>query len=218
VVVNIGVLALQGDVSEHIRAFERALSVLGEDRGSVIPVRRRDQIPDFDAIAIPGGESTTISRLIDRNRMREPLIDFDGGIFATCAGMVLVGSEVDDPGLQPLGIIDMKVRRNAFGRQRDSFEAELRIEGLVAPFRGIFIRAPVATECGQLARCLCRIPEGAVAVAQGPHMALSFHPELGRDPGVHLLFLGGLGMGESRFSQGTGQLICETSAAHKKRP
>ncbi len=191
-VVKIGVLALQGDVSEHIRAFEKALSVLGDDRGLVIPVRGRDQIPDLDAIAIPGGESTTIARLIDRNRMRELLIDFEGGLFATCAGMVLVASEVDDPELLPLGIMDMSVRRNAFGRQKDSFEAELRIEGLIRPFRGIFIRAPVATECGHSAHCLCRIPEGAVAVAQGPHMALSFHPELGNDPGIHLLFLRGL--------------------------
>ncbi len=191
-VVKIGVLALQGNVSEHIRAFERAISVFGEHRGSVIPIREKNQIPKLDAIAIPGGESTTISRLIERNSLREPLIDFDGGIFATCAGMVLVATEVDDPDLLPLGIMDMKVRRNAFGRQKDSFEAELRIEGLVSPFPGIFIRAPIATECGDRARCLCRIPEGAVAVAQGRHLALSFHPELSNDPGVHLLFLRGL--------------------------
>ncbi len=192
-VVNIGVLALQGDVSEHIRAFERTLTNPGREAVRVVRVNSKEQIANLDALAIPGGESTTITRLIERNGMRQPIVEFDGGILATCAGMVLMASEVDDPELEPLGLIDMKVTRNAYGRQRESFEADLVVEGLREPFRGYFIRAPVVTECGPLARCLSRFRENPVAVAQGKHMALAFHPELGDDPAMHRLFLRGLG-------------------------
>ncbi|HRU80640.1 MAG TPA: pyridoxal 5'-phosphate synthase glutaminase subunit PdxT, partial [Methanolinea sp.] len=116
--VRLGVLALQGDVSEHILGFERALRVMGEADWAVIPVRKPGDLEGLHGLAIPGGESTTISRLIGKNGLFEPLAGFEGGIFATCAGMVLVADRVDDPRVKPLGLIDMAVQRNAFGRQR----------------------------------------------------------------------------------------------------
>jgi len=195
--VRIGVLALQGNVSEHIAAFERALACLGYgEAGSVFPVRRTEDLSGCIAIAIPGGESTTISRLIEKNRLFEPLRTFRGGIFATCAGMVLIASRVEDSRIRTLGLIDVYVDRNAFGRQKESFEADLTVSGLSGgPFHAIFIRAPVAkTAAGSGARVLASIPKGIVAVEQGKHMALSFHPELGEDTRLHERFLKNLGL------------------------
>jgi 5'-phosphate synthase pdxT subunit len=194
--VKIGVLALQGDVSEHIRAFEGALRQMGSpgDAAAVVPLRKAGQIPDLDAIAIPGGESTTISRLIDKNGMYSPLIEFDGGIFATCAGMVIIASKVDDPRVHPLGLIGIEVERNAFGRQKESFEMDLPIEGLESPFHAVFIRAPVAVRHDPDVRVLARIDAGIVAVTRGKHMALAFHPELGHDYRLHRRFLENLGI------------------------
>jgi len=193
---RLGVLALQGDVSEHILAFSRALRAVGEVNGSVIPVRKPRDLEGLQGLAIPGGESTTISRLIERNGLFELLVDFDGGIFATCAGMVLVASRVDDPRVRPLGLLDMTVKRNAFGRQRDSFEADLSVKGLDRPFHACFIRAPVATAIGKDVETLARIDAGVVAVRKGKHMALSFHPELGDDSRLHVMFLERLFTGE----------------------
>ena len=190
--VKVGVLALQGDVAEHIAAFREALA----DRpgSSVAPVRRAEDVAGLDALAIPGGESTTISRLIGKNGLYEPLAGFEGGIFATCAGMVLVADRVDDPRVRTLSLIPMHVARNAFGRQVDSREAMLEVGGLAEPFRAVFIRAPVATEAGSGVEVLARIPEGIVAVRSGRHMAFAFHPELGGDLRLHRMFLEGLGV------------------------
>jgi 5'-phosphate synthase pdxT subunit len=188
--VRVGVLALQGDVSEHVAAFRRVL--VDEPGSTVAPVRHAGQVPDLDGLAIPGGESTTISRLIEKNGMYRPIAEFEGGIFATCAGMVLIASEVDDPRVHPLRIVDMRVKRNAFGRQVDSREAFLEVEGLREPFHAVFIRAPVATGVGPGVEVLARIPEGIVAVRKGRHMAFAFHPELARDLRLHRMFLEGL--------------------------
>ncbi|NYT06593.1 MAG: pyridoxal 5'-phosphate synthase glutaminase subunit PdxT [Methanomicrobiales archaeon] len=190
--VKVGVLALQGDVSEHIAAFQQALRSAGEADTGVVPVRRAADIPLLDALAIPGGESTTISRLIDKNAMRSPIERFEGGIFATCAGMVLLAGTVDDPRVSPLALMDMSVARNAFGRQRESFEASVRIRGLAEPFHAVFIRAPVVTATGPRAEPLAAVDAGIVAVRQGLHMAFSFHPELSGDIRLHRMFLDGL--------------------------
>ncbi len=194
--VRIGVLALQGDVSEHIGAFERALACRGLiDQSSVFPIKRPAELGSCDALAIPGGESTTISRLIEKNQLHEPIRRFSGGIFATCAGMVLIATQVDDPRVRPLGLIDMAIDRNAFGRQKESFEADLPVPGLNGgPFHAIFIRAPVATKAGTGVTVLSRLPQGIVAVEQGRHMALAFHPELGQDTRLHEHFLRNLGL------------------------
>lgn len=189
--VKVGVLALQGDVAEHITAFREALA----DRpgSSVVPVRKAADLVDLDALAIPGGESTTISRLMGKNGLYDPIAEFGGGIFATCAGMVLIADRVDDPRVRTLSLIPMHVARNAFGRQVDSREAMLEVAGLAEPFRAIFIRAPVATEAGAGVQVLARIPEGIAAVRNGRHMAFAFHPELGGDLRLHRMFLEGLG-------------------------
>jgi 5'-phosphate synthase pdxT subunit len=192
---RIGVLALQGDVSEHIDAFRNAVRTFGcEASVEVTGVRRPDEIPILDALAIPGGESTTISRLIDKNGFFKRLVEFDGGIFATCAGMVMMAQNVDDPRVHPLGLMDYTVIRNAFGRQRESFEAEVSIAGLDRPFHAFFIRAPVAEHPGNRIKIMGTIPEGIIALEQDRYMALSFHPELGHDPRLHIRFLKNCGL------------------------
>jgi 5'-phosphate synthase pdxT subunit len=194
--VRIGVLALQGNVSEHVESFLLALDRMGkEDASEVFEVRRPDDLSGCDALAIPGGESTTISRLIDKNRMYDPIRSFSGGIFATCAGMVLMATHVDDSRVHTLDLIDVTVDRNAFGRQRESFETDLHIKGMEGnPFHAIFIRAPVATRIGRGVSVLTRLDNGAVAVESGKHIALSFHPELTDDTRLHERFLKKLGV------------------------
>ena len=191
--VRIGVLDLQGDVSEHTDAFRRALAESGLSEGSeVFTVRRADQIPSCDGLVIPGGESTTISRLIDKNGMRKPLEQFTGGIFATCAGLILLAKVVPDPRVKPLGLLDIDVERNAFGRQKDSFEADLVMKGLDGSFHAVFIRAPVISRIGISVEVLAEVDGAPVAVRQGKHLGLCFHPELSGDTRLHRMFLDGL--------------------------
>ena len=194
--VKIGVLALQGNVSEHIDAFRQALNTMGQGNSSdIIEVRHPADLTECNALAIPGGESTTISRLIEKNHLHEPLCTFQGGIFATCAGMVLIATQVNDERVHSLGLIDMIVDRNAFGRQKESFEADLPVKGLEGgPFHAIFIRAPVAIEVGPGVTVLSKINQGVVAVESGKHMALAFHPELTCDTRLHERFLKNLGV------------------------
>jgi pyridoxal 5'-phosphate synthase pdxT subunit len=194
-IVKVGVLALQGDVSEHVDAFFKALASCGCREGStVVEVRSPADLVGCAALAIPGGESTTISRLIDKNGLYEPVRDFKGGIFATCAGMILMATDVGDPRVHSLGLMDMTVDRNAFGRQRESFEADIPIERLAGgPFHAVFIRGPVVTEVGNGVVVLARIDQGIVAVEKGKHMALAFHPELGGDLRLHEWFIRNLG-------------------------
>ena len=161
----------------------------------VFEVRSPADLADCHALAIPGGESTTISRLIDKNGLYDPIRSFNGGIFATCAGMVLMAKAVEDPRVHPLGLIDMKVDRNAFGRQRESFESDLMIEHLQGgPFHAVFIRAPVVTSVGKDVRVLARVDQGIVALEYRKHVAFAFHPELGEDTRIHEQFLQNLGI------------------------
>jgi 5'-phosphate synthase pdxT subunit len=193
---KIGVLALQGNVSEHIDAFLLALERMGHGPSSeVFEVRSPADLAECHALAIPGGESTTISRLIDKNDLFEPIRSFRGGIFATCAGMVLMATHVDDPRVHPLGLMDMTVDRNAFGRQKESFEADIAIEGLDGgAFPAVFIRAPLVTATGSGIKIISRIPQGIIACECGRYMAFAFHPELGGDTRLHERFLKGLGI------------------------
>lgn len=194
--VRIGVLALQGNVSEHIDAFLLALERMGYGPSSeVFEVRSPADLVKCNTLAIPGGESTTISRLIEKNNLFEPLQSFPGGIFATCAGMVLMATRVDDPRVRPLGLIDMTIDRNAFGRQKESFEADIAIEGLDrGAFHAVFIRAPLVSATGKGVKITSRLPQGIVAVECGRNMAFAFHPELGGDTRLHERFLKGLGI------------------------
>ena len=197
--VKIGILALQGNVSEHIDAFVLALDRLGWGRSSdVITVRHPTDLEGCHALALPGGESTTISRLINKNHLFEPIRNFSGGIFATCAGMVLIATHVDDARINTLNLIDITVDRNAFGRQRESFETDISLTGVNGGnFHAIFIRAPVVTHAGPGVTVLSRLDQGIVAVEQGKHMALSFHPELCRDTRLHERFLKRIGVQSS---------------------
>lgn len=193
---RIGVLALQGDVSEHIDAFLLALERTGHGSSSeVFEVRSRFDLAECNALALPGGESTTLSRLIEKNDLFEPIRSFPGGIFATCAGMVLMATHVNDPRIRPLGLMEMTVDRNAFGRQKESFEADIPIDGLGGdPFHAVFIRAPLVTATGPGVTITSRIPQGIVAVESGRYLAFAFHPELGGDTRLHERFLMGLGI------------------------
>jgi 5'-phosphate synthase pdxT subunit len=188
-VLRIGVLALQGDVSEHVLALERALS----GRGEVVEVRRPGQMKECQALALPGGESTAISRQLERSGLAEELVDAakEGKpILATCAGLVLLSREVQGDGrVRALGLMDTQISRNAFGPQRESFEADLDIKGLDRPYRAVFIRAPAIVRAGPDVEVLARVGGAIVAARQGNLLALAFHPELTEDTRVHQLFL-----------------------------
>ncbi len=183
--MRIGVLALQGDFEEHCLILKR----LGVE---VREVRLPKDIDGLDGIVMPGGESTTIGKLAHDFGLERPLSEAAKKIpiWGTCGGLIFMARDVGMP--QPiLGIMDVTVERNAFGRQVDSFEEDLRIKGVDGgPFRGIFIRAPVIKEVGPAVEILCTLSDGRiVAVRQGRLMGTSFHPELTSDDRVHRYFL-----------------------------
>lgn len=193
--VRIGVLALQGDVREHCHALEAA-------GAATSTVRTVADLAAVDGIVIPGGESTTMSRLLGVFDLFDPLRDALAGglpVYGSCAGMILLASEVLDtrPDARCLGAIDMTVRRNAFGRQVDSFETDLAVAGVDGgPMRAVFIRAPWVERVGDGVEVLARVPDDAgrtagtvVAVQQGVTMATSFHPEVTGDLRIHRRFV-----------------------------
>lgn len=187
---RVGVLALQGDVREHLAA----LRAVGAE---AVSVRRRAELDDVDALVIPGGESTTMSHLLRELELTEPLrARLADGLpaYGACAGMIMLASEILDAGVGervavPLGGIDMTVRRNVFGRQVDSFEDELEFVGLDDPVHAVFIRAPWVERVGSDVQVLARAAGHAVAVRQGPVLATSFHPEVTGDRRIHQLFV-----------------------------
>ena len=182
---RVGVLAFQGDVREHMSILES----LGVD---AVSVKRPDQLGEIDALIIPGGESTTIGKMAVRFGMLEPLRESIGhGLptYGTCAGMILLASALSD-GDQPLiGALDVVVKRNAFGRQNDSFEADLDISGLDDPFHAVFIRAPWIEKVGAEVDVMATINDHPVMVRQDRIMATSFHPELTGDGRIHQVLL-----------------------------
>ncbi|MFC4248512.1 pyridoxal 5'-phosphate synthase glutaminase subunit PdxT [Natribaculum luteum] len=183
-----GVVAVQGDVSEHADAIRRAGEAHGEDV-TVREVREGGIVPDCDLLAFPGGESTTISRLIhDEGIADEIVAHVDAGkpLLATCAGLIVASSDPRDERVDELGVIDVTVERNAFGRQRDSFEAPLSVDGLEEPFPAVFIRAPAIDEVRE-AEVLAEFDGRPVAVRDGPVVATAFHPELLPDDRIHRL-------------------------------
>jgi pyridoxal 5'-phosphate synthase pdxT subunit len=184
----IGVLALQGDVREHRQAFERC-------GVSTREVRLPADLEQIDALAMPGGESTTMSRLLRVFGLDEPLrrrLAEGMPTFATCAGLILLSTRILDgrDDQLALGVLDVDVRRNGYGRQVDSFERELRIEALGEQlFTAVFIRAPRIERTGRSVDVLAACDGNPVAIAQGPHLALGFHPEMTGDDRLHRLFL-----------------------------
>jgi 5'-phosphate synthase pdxT subunit len=181
------VLALQGDFAEHCAMLERA-------GASALEVRKPSQLEGLDALIVPGGESTTIARLILSNGFQAPLREFCASrrpVWGTCAGAILLAREVDNLDRPGIEMMDISVRRNAFGRQVDSFEAEIHVEGLEgAPFHAVFIRAPIIAEVRPPARPIAVLDDGTVVAAlQANLLATSFHPELTSDHRLHQLFL-----------------------------
>jgi len=187
--LKVGVLALQGAVTAHAR-------VLRSIGAEPVTVKTPVQLDGVDALILPGGESTTMSMLLDSSGLREPLAErLEGGlpVFGTCAGMILLASEVlDGRGDQrSFATIDMTVRRNGFGRQRDSFEADLKIAGLSQeePFHAVFIRAPVVERVGEGVEVLARVEGQPVLCRAGASFVSAFHPELTADARLHQFFL-----------------------------
>ena len=188
-VTKIGIIAFQGDVSEHIKAMEKAL----ENKGSVVPVRHVSAIPECDGLVLPGGESTAISKQLDSSGMREAILAASKSgmpILATCAGLVLVSREIEgDSRVVPLGLMDIKIGRNAFGPQKESFEADLDIKGFDKPYHAVFIRAPAIVDAGKDVDVLAHCDKFIVAARQKNMICLAFHPELVDDMRFHEMFL-----------------------------
>jgi pyridoxal 5'-phosphate synthase pdxT subunit len=185
--VKVGVLALQGDVREHIRALE--------DAGATpVQVRYAQELNDVDALVLPGGESTTIGKLLDRFGLLDPVREralAGMPLYGTCAGAILMANEIsgDEDAPHRLALMDVTVRRNAYGRQVDSFEGDLDIPELDGAFRAVFIRAPVIERIGDDVEVLARWQDHPVLVRQGHLLASTFHPEMTGDNRVHELFL-----------------------------
>jgi len=185
--MRIGVLAAQGAFAEH-------LAILHQLEVEALPVRLPRELKDLDGLIIPGGESTSISKLMRGFNLMSEMVNLANNglpIFGTCAGMILLAREISDSDAIPLGLMDITVRRNAFGRQKDSFEAELSIPVLgEKSFPGVFIRAPLIEQVNDGVEILAELTDGAiVATRQGKLLASAFHPELTNDLRFHQYFL-----------------------------
>jgi 5'-phosphate synthase pdxT subunit len=175
--VKIGVLGLQGAVIEHVRALEAS-------QAEAVVIKKASQLDEVDGLILPGGESTTMRRLIDRYDFLEALRAFGKSgkpMFGTCAGLILLASDIVGYEHAHIGIMDVKVERNSFGRQKDSFEANLSIEGVAENFPAVFIRAPHIVEVGSNVQVLCKYQDRIVVARDGQFLGCSFHPELTDD-------------------------------------
>ncbi|WP_049914336.1 pyridoxal 5'-phosphate synthase glutaminase subunit PdxT [Haloterrigena salina] len=185
-----GVVAVQGDVAEHAAAIERAAAARGREV-TVREIRESGLVPDCDLLAMPGGESTTISRLVHSEGIAPEIrahVEAGKPLLATCAGLIVASSDPNDDRVEELGLLDVGVERNAFGRQRDSFEAPLAVDGLADddPYPAVFIRAPAIDNVdGGDAAVLASWDGRPVAVKQGPVVGTAFHPELTPDSRIH---------------------------------
>jgi 5'-phosphate synthase pdxT subunit len=183
--MKIGVLALQGAVAEHLRLLEMA-------GATAVPVKKVEELEGLDGLVIPGGESTTISKLMHKYGFMEAVRRFGEAkkpIFGTCAGAILLANRINGQEDYHLGLMDMKVERNAFGRQKESFEAVLPIAGVAPDFTAVFIRAPYIMELGETGEVLAKFDDKIVAARQGHYLAAAFHPELTEDNRFHKYFL-----------------------------
>lgn len=182
---TIGILNLQGDVSEHFEAMKKAAEDINKNI-DVLKVKTSDEVSKCDGIIISGGESTVIGNLMEETGIKSVIVDQNIPVMGTCAGMVLLAKKTDYE--QPLlGLIDMEVKRNAFGRQKVSFEDDIEIFG--KKFKGVFIRAPYIEEVGENVDILSKYNEKIVAVKSGKHIATAFHPELTGDTIIHEYFI-----------------------------
>ena len=193
--MRIGVIAIQGNVSEHVEALERAIF---DDAApaEIFTIKHKGLVPTCNALVLPGGESTTLGRLLLREGIADEIRAMHAAgmpIMGTCAGLILLAKEGDEQVRKThqhlLGLMDTRVNRNAFGRQRESFETELELTFLEAPYNAVFIRAPAITHAGKDVKVLGTIDNMIVAAEQGNLFALAFHPELTLDSRVHQYFL-----------------------------
>lgn len=186
---TIGVLALQGAISEHLDAISRTGAF-------AVAVKHPDQLPDLDGLILPGGESTTMRRLMKKYDLFETIQTFaesGKGIFGTCAGLVLTAREIDGSDDETLNLIDTVVMRNGFGRQKDSFEASIEIKGMKGePFPAVFIRAPYIASVGEQVNVLATIDNKCIAAQHGKILVTAFHPELTGDTRLLELFIASL--------------------------
>lgn len=183
--ITIGVLGLQGAVREHVRAIEAS-------GAQAVIVKRTEQLEEVDGLILPGGESTTMRRLIDKYGFMEPLREFakaEKPMFGTCAGMILLAKNLVGYEESHIGVMDITVERNAFGRQKDSFEVALSMKGVGEGFIGVFIRAPYVVDVEDRVEVLCTHEDRMVAVRQNHLLAASFHPELTDDHRVTAYFV-----------------------------
>ncbi|MCA1032988.1 pyridoxal 5'-phosphate synthase glutaminase subunit PdxT [Bacillus timonensis] len=183
--VKIGVLGLQGAVREHVKSIEAA-------GAEAVVVKKTEQLSDIDGLILPGGESTTMRRLIDKYEFMEPLRKFaDSGkpMFGTCAGLILLAKNIVGYAEPHLGLMDITVERNSFGRQRESFEAELMISNIADDFIGVFIRAPHIVEVSEDVEILAKHNGRIVAARQNQYLGCSFHPELTDDHRITAYFV-----------------------------
>lgn len=193
-IVSIGVLSLQGAVSEQKGSIIRTFNEANID-GKVTLVREKKDINEIDALIIPGGESTTISRILLKSGIYEIILqrieENNLPIMGTCAGCVLLAKEIvnNDNDIRLLHAVDMKVERNAFGRQKESFEKDIKIKGFAKPYNAVFIRAPIIRKVWGDCKILSKIGEKIIAARQEKFLALSFHPELTSDFRIHRYFL-----------------------------
>lgn len=193
--MRIGVIAIQGNVEEHVDALHRLLEQEGCE-AEVVKIKHKGIVPVCDAIIIPGGESTTLGRLMEREGISAEIkkaAHTGIPVMGTCAGLVLLAKEGDEQVRKTkqllLGLMDIKANRNAFGRQRESFECQVDFEDIGAPFNAVFIRAPCITEAGKDVEILSRYKGSIVAARQKNLLALAFHPELADDLRIHQYFL-----------------------------
>ncbi|MFB6132789.1 MAG: pyridoxal 5'-phosphate synthase glutaminase subunit PdxT [Halanaeroarchaeum sp.] len=191
--IRAGIVGVQGDVAEHATAIERAAS-RHDLAVETCEIRSAGIVPDCDILAIPGGESTTISRLVHGEGIAPEIVDHvEQGkpVLATCAGLILASRDANDDRVEPLGLLDVTVDRNAFGRQRESFETALEVKGIDDPFPAVFIRAPAIRSVGRDVEVLATHEDRIVAVREGPVIGTAFHPELAGVFDVHdLAFFG----------------------------
>lgn len=183
--MRIGVLALQGAVAEHIRSINSA-------GAEGVSIKRVEQLETIDGLIIPGGESTTIGKLMRKYGFIDAIREFSASgkpLFGTCAGLIVMAKEINTGEEAHLGLMDIRVARNAFGRQRESFETELRVKGIEKPIRAVFIRAPLILEVGEGVDVLSTYNEEIVTARQGNLLAASYHPELTDDYQLHQYFV-----------------------------
>lgn len=183
--MKIGVLALQGAVTEHMKSIQQA-------GAEAVAVKKKEQLAELDGLIIPGGESTTIGKLMKEYGIDQAIKEFAAKgkpIFGTCAGLILLAKEINGMEGNHLGLMDMKVERNAFGRQRESFETTLPVNEVADDFQAVFIRAPYIMEVSNDVDILAKYQDKIVAARQGHLLATAFHPELTDDIRLHEYFL-----------------------------